>query len=116
MKVDWADGTVLAILGIVRDWEEVRAGARSVESVGEALALLEADALAFAEAPALGDPLSSTKLVVLSPPQAASIRQAVPTTSAAPYLFISPLNASAARSVTPRVGAVANSRHYRSVV
>jgi hypothetical protein len=95
----------------------VAAAPGSVELVGPALALAEAEALAFPDALADGDPPSNTKFVVLlSPPQAASIRQAVPTTSAAPYLFISPLNASAARSVTPRVGAVANSRHYRSVV
>jgi hypothetical protein len=37
---------------------------------------------------------------VLSPPQADSMRHAVPTMSAAPNPFISPLNASAARSVT----------------
>jgi hypothetical protein len=35
VEVEWAGGTVLAILGIVRDWEEITAGAKSVERIDE---------------------------------------------------------------------------------
>ena len=44
----------------------------SDELAGAALALVEGEAFAEEEALALGDPLSSTKVVVLSPPHPAS--------------------------------------------
>jgi hypothetical protein len=78
----------------------VAAVAGSVELAGEALALAEALLPAFAEALALGVPVSSTKLVVLSPPQAARPRHAVPTTNAAANLFMTPLNEPEGQPVT----------------
>jgi hypothetical protein len=58
----------------------------SDELAGAALALLEGEALA--EAPlALGDPLSSTKVVVLSPPHPASTNP-IRAISPAPYPFM----------------------------
>jgi hypothetical protein len=59
------------------------------EPVGVALALAEAEAPALAEALAEGVPLSSTKVVVLSPPHPASTT-AIRTDSPTPNPFIAP--------------------------
>jgi len=68
----------------------VAAVAGSVEPVGVALAcaVVVAPALALA----VGEPLSSTKVVVLSPPHPANTRQASPRETAAPNPFMTPLN------------------------
>jgi hypothetical protein len=66
----------------------------SVDPDGVAEALAEAEALADADAPA-GDPLSSTKVVVLSPPHPASAADASPATRTTPNPFITLSNDSA---------------------
>jgi hypothetical protein len=78
----------------------------SAELVGAALALAEAVALALALAD--GEPLSSTKVVVLSPPHPANTRHAVARESAAPNPFMTPLNDRRPQPVTVagRLGAL----------
>jgi hypothetical protein len=68
----------------------------SDELAGVALALPLALTEALADADAVGDPLSRTKLVVLSPPQPASEADASPTNRTTPNPFITLSNGSAA--------------------
>jgi hypothetical protein len=86
----------------------VTAVAGRVEGAGVAPGLADALVLGLAEALGAGVPVSSTNVVVLSPPHAANARHAVPTTSAAPNLFMTPLNARRPQSVTAtgRLGAL----------
>jgi hypothetical protein len=62
----------------------------SDELAGEALAPVDGEALPDAEL-AAGDPLCSTKVVVLSPPQAAMVVRHAPASSNRSTLFIEPL-------------------------
>jgi hypothetical protein len=72
------------------------------------LALAWAEDVAPALALAVGDPLSTTKVVVLSPPHPANTRQARPRESAAPNPFMTPLNEQRPQPVTAtgRLGAL----------
>jgi hypothetical protein len=78
----------------------VTAVAGSEEIVGVAPGAAEGLVPAFAEALADGDPVSSTKVVVLSPPHAARARHVVATDSAANNLFMTPLNDNRPQPVT----------------
>src|SRR5437879_13788303 len=83
----------------------------SDEPVDAALALAEAEA--FGDAPlADGDPLSSTKLVVLSPPHPVSAAAASPANRTTPPPFIPLSNASAPHRLRrPAEPIIARARH-----
>src|SRR5438128_8724836 len=93
----------------------VAAVAGSEERGGWALALALALVEAWADAPAVGDPLSSTKVVVLSPPHPASAANAIPNSRTTPNPFINPLQRLGVATVTYTARAVWSGRaHYSS--
>jgi hypothetical protein len=85
----------------------------SAELAGAGLAPLEGEAFADEEA-ADGDPLSSTKVVVLSPPHPASAADATPTTSTTPNPFNTLSKRLSAATVTPDPSPVSGRAHYSS--